>query len=117
MDGQGTYSRLDEKPAGWKTIDSAPKDGTPIYLFCPDGIDRSWVYEGPKALENVCIGWFGSPHYYYPYPPNKSVWVSTDVQVDVVTYGEYTGSSLEGEQVTVFPTHWQELPEPPSKGE
>ncbi len=97
----------------WLTIDSAPTDGSPVLLYCPDGLERSWGHTGPNIL--ITIGWFG--HANPTYPSGAGHWVSTEVQSDIVHYGEYTGSCLESEQIQISPTHWMPLPAPPENND
>lgn len=67
----------------WNPIETAPKDGTEIWLFCPD--------DHPQQVQG-----------YYSSEPEENIryWRPTEMLV----------SDVVGE---IYPTHWMPLPEPP----
>ena len=67
----------------WKTIDSAPKDGTSILLWCPYA-DKSGT---------IVVGEFW-----------VRAWASSDWKIDYSTMVILDAPD---------PTHWMPLPEPP----
>lgn len=73
----------------WKTIDSAPKDGTVVLLFCP----KSWDSEG------VRVGW----------------WCTSPAEHNFDDSGWYDDESASHDVSDLYgePTHWMPLPEPP----
>jgi hypothetical protein len=80
---------------GWQPIETAPKDGTEIWLYDPSSV-LTWDQPSreylPKAYQQVgCWAtWAQDSH-----------WNMIDMQT-----GGYIGAS---------PTHWMPLPEPPSE--
>jgi hypothetical protein len=80
----------------WKTIDSAPKDGTTIILFCPQGDGNpgsEWrVTSGEWCDEPGCDNGYGEE------VRGFTGWLSWD------------GGFSED---TMMPTHWMPLPNPP----
>jgi len=77
-------------PTGWRTIDSAPRDGQPFIAFGPKGIFETWwdCVDGGGHPEN-------GPELYW--------WVSDDT--------EYCDGPYDA------PTHWMPLPPEPDKSE
>jgi hypothetical protein len=80
----------------WQTIDTAPKDGSPILVYTPtDGVVVSWWFIGAYVgRDGIVDGWYSgthddSPRAYHDYPMLPSE----------------------------IPTHWMPLPEPPSAPE
>lgn len=70
----------------WKTIDSAPKDGTTILAFYPlDGLSNSWCRVVP-------VFWASRPQQ----------WI-------------FASRAASGFSAAYLPTHWQPLPEPPKE--
>ena len=73
----------------WKPIETAPRDGTPILIFCPRN-DRKPVCEAAWA---------------YDYEGAPGHWT--------------TPHGVKGRGYTILPespTHWMPLPSPPSDG-
>jgi hypothetical protein len=84
----------------WKTIDSAPRDGTPILLFTTNyGVVEAWFFQGEWS-EDTHI----SPAEY-----TGSSWVCADdqfhIEVEESPFGFHDGTA----------THWMPLPAPPEK--
>lgn len=75
-----------EPSASWRTIDSAPRDGSTVLLLI-DGVAHEGVYDGPSdgAL--------------YSGRPSAYNWFSS---ASCSTYSDH------------FVTHWMPLPEPPA---
>lgn len=96
---------------GWRPIETAPKDGTPVLLFLNPALDTNylcgWI---PQKHLTIVVGWAEG-------------------------YGEYTdGSYLEWKcgfcedgsadtegfsspiPTTVYPSRWMPLPAPPTDG-
>lgn len=79
--------------ADWQSIETAPKDGTDVFVFRAD----RWLcpvpayFVGPEYLERE----YGDPEYMEAgwYPSFKFL--------------------FDLPEVTMEPTHWQPLPEPP----
>lgn len=73
----------------WMTIDSAPKDGSPIILGTTGGWVAEGRYEGGSdfVVDDVC-GWYLA----YANPGD----------------GHESGKNVQ-------PTHWMHLPEPPKQ--
>lgn len=92
----------------WRTIDSAPKDGTAVLLYLKEKADRRYVVD--DACPKYCIGFYGHPN--EDYAPGLG-WVSIEVEDMGSMGGEYTGWMPDWCAVTVYPTHWMPLPEPP----
>ena len=67
----------------WKTMDSAPKDGTDVLLHGPS---VSW------KRPPVVAGWFGEPE------TDQPGWYSYDEPEELLRFS---------------PTHWMPLPAPP----
>ncbi|OZI23721.1 hypothetical protein CAL26_09830 [Bordetella genomosp. 9] len=79
-----------QQPSGWRDIASAPKDGTEIIVFHPEG--------------GVCAAFC---------PGEGFAWHCMDGMNKVI--GQKSGNSIP--RMTSFvqpPTHWQPLPPPPS---
>jgi hypothetical protein len=97
----------------WQRIDTAPKTGEPILLWCPEGVDRPGYAKPPEGLACVALGWWGASNDSYR-PPDR--WISADVECDTFSGSEYTGAWTEYEWVCVEPTHWMPIPEAPVAG-
>lgn len=82
----------------WRPIETAPKDGTEIILFCPRGDGTPG-----KTYRLTSGSWFIPPTCTYTPDPEEDFdeppsWLSWD------------GGFSEN---TMMPTHWMPLPEPP----
>lgn len=74
----------------WRSIDSAPKDGTPFFSFGPKGIFETswdWVDGGGHPENGPSVCWWVSPH------------------------TEFCDGPYDA------PTHWQPFPSPPKSNE
>ena len=92
----------------WRDISSAPKDGTIILLYCPQGVDR--LYASPEAAKHYCLGFYGDSGSIYA----NECWWSVESREEIWGYGsEMTGPMSETECLSVAPTHWMPLPTPP----
>ena len=99
---------LREAPAGWRPIESAPKDGTELILFHPPEI-----YDGEKVPARVTCGQWVE-------------WTDTCSEYHATT-GEYLGQSIQGGGAMWTsldggfreespPTNWMPLPAAPKEG-
>lgn len=93
----------------WESIETAPRDGTCVLLYVPDGVEREGYEPVPEPIKNVTLGWFG----YTADRGRPDVWCSDQVDVETYSGSELTGSWNEYEWRYVVPTHWQPLPAPP----
>ena len=85
----------DTPHGGWRDIESAPRDGTPLLLYSP-GLDADQWYR-IDGMPNIVVG----------------LW---EVEADRPGGGRWlsdVGDIGEGLIVTLKPTHWQPLPAPP----
>lgn len=85
----------------WKTIDSAPLDGSSVLLFTTcHGIVEAWFAQGEWSEETPI-----SPREY-----SGAVWVCADdaFQIEVEEGVFENGANHHGTA-----THWMPLPEPP----
>lgn len=84
----------------WQDISTAPKDGTEIILFCPQGDGT------PGKTYRVTSGsWF--------IPPTIS-W-TPDPEVDEEEAPSWLSWDGGFSEDTMMPTHWMPLPKPPSE--
>lgn len=106
---------LAETPATtqvWQPIESAPKDGTVVLVYCPkpEPVDEHvWPWPENSALAIMPARWCSSattrsdcePGWYAP-------WAR-------VSFGVYDDPSTDFDQAHVMPTHWLALPQPPQR--
>ena len=85
MRAQAGNDKIEE----WQPIETAPKDGTTILLYFPNGY---WA-----DYRNVAIGFWGG-------------W--SDDASDAGWYGDESNSNTMTDFGS-FPTHWMKLPDPP----
>jgi hypothetical protein len=84
--------------AEWMPIETAPKDGARILLYCPDALG-----------ESVTCGAFNIPapdRDFVPHPSVEGAFVLAEVN--------YPGGWVADLESYVEPTHWMWLPGPPS---
>lgn len=90
--------------SAWKPINSAPKDGSPILLWCPEKIDRR--EEVPGLSANTAIGFW-----------LEGAWRSIEGEESGGSMGSSRTGWMSGswEWIEVTPTHWMEMPDPPAQ--
>lgn len=94
------------RPAGWEGIETAPKDGSSILLFCPQG-DGS---EG--STYRVTVGsWCDEPGGTTEYRDIDGRWTGQDDHDGFTGWLSWDGGFSED---TMMPTHWMPLPAPPT---
>lgn len=80
----------------WRTIDSAPKDGTEIIgVFYYE-----WNYGDVTVYGPWTIAWDGKK------------WRSSWDESEVIEYSDWSGTDYK--QLDSSPTHWMPLPNPPT---
>ena len=88
--------------AGWRPIETAPKDGTPILL--------GWPADGPEL--DI---WRQAPVVIGHYSPSRGCWVSISLVIEWWIENKMSGNDLSYlfDERDEPPTHWQPLPLPP----
>ena len=88
----------------WKPIESAPKDGTLVFVYCPDGLPDRTGYEFEKVPYTIAR---------YTAGERSGVsWQSIEEIMEYHDYGGYTGVSTWTECLECNPTHWAPLTPP-----
>lgn len=89
--------------SAWRPIEIAKLDGKPVLLFCPGVND----WNRPDGIGEMVVGLWESDSY----SQGKGQWVSDIGDVDL----GYESTGAYFERAALQPTHWQPLPEPPTK--
>ncbi len=84
----------------WNPIESAPKDGSPILLYCEDPVERHHQVE--ELADNLAIGFW-----------LEGAWRSVDCEDNGSMGSSATGWMEDWRWVKVNPTHWMPIPEAP----
>lgn len=92
---------------GWQPIATAPRDGTTVLLFVPNGVRRHYVC--PESAKQFAVGMCTSPNPTYGGPDQ---WVSVECEDMGSMGGEYTGWMPDWEMTPVEPSHWKPLSAP-----
>jgi hypothetical protein len=88
----------------WKPIETAPRDGTAVLLYCPT--IESWLR--PDVLPNIVVGWYGRD-----LDDDPEGWYSDIGTMETV----YRSEAPYFVRELLNPTHWMALPpELPSEG-
>lgn len=93
----------------WEPIETGPRDGTIVVLFCPGGIKRQGygTADPPYTIGHYAMQEHGGP----------PKWLSVETIMEYHDYGGMTGVSTWTEQIEVNPTHWTPLLEAPTARE
>lgn len=99
--------RIAELEAGrWQPIETAPKGGTAVILYCPQGDGN------PGSTYRVTAGqWFSSDGGTTEYRDSEGRWIGQDDEEPWAGWVSMDGGFSED---TMMPTHWHPLPAPPS---
>jgi len=89
----------------WLPIETAPKDGIVILLYCPNGLSDRPAYQMEKF--KLTFGSFTAGE------RSHEQWQSIESMLEYHDYGGMTGMSTWSEQLKCNPTHWMPLPKLP----
>jgi hypothetical protein len=93
----------------WKAIESAPRDGTWVLLFCTNiGNDYDERDYDVKNAPLITVGNFDAAD------RQGAQWLSVETYTEVHDYGGWTGVCESTYRLVCSPTHWCELPDPPA---
>lgn len=82
----------------WRPIEIAPKDGTAIFLYLKEAIDRRYCVTA-KNIDSLTIGFW-----------DRNDWVSIETEDCGSMGGEMTGWMTDYTCLEIKPTHWMPLP-------
>lgn len=86
----------------WQPIASAPKDGSPMLMYCPE-LNRR--VDPPELAANTIIGFW-----------LDASWRSIECEDFGCMGSSQTGWMSSMEWIEINPTHWMPIPEPPKQG-
>lgn len=93
----------------WQPIDTAPKDGTVVLGYFPDGIKaRDYPHGWGERIYYRTIMRWGTANDY----DGESQWIVPFPDIDP---GVYDDPSFDCWAMTGNPTHWMPLPAPPDR--
>lgn len=105
QDGEYEVASASVPACAWQDISTAPKDGTVVLLFCPQGDGR------PGSTFRVTVGnWEEHPGGTVVYRDMDGRYIDQDDSDYWEGWVSFDGGFSEE---TMMPTHWMPLPSPP----